>query len=104
MNEHRFRDLGLLLVMFPFMLLIIGGLGPGCSQSEDSYENSPRMYSSKEFDSGRSDGRREAKASWTDERADWLWLWMTDPQYQQGFKQGWKEGRAGLKLDRQTSE
>jgi len=62
------------------------------------------MYSSKEFDSGRSDGRREAKASWTDERADWLWLWMTDPQYQQGFKQGWREGRAGLKLDRRTSE
>lgn len=66
--------------------------------------DSARMYSSEEFDRGRKDGRREAKASWTEERADWLWLWMTDEMYQRGYRQGWNEGRAELKLKRQISE
>lgn len=85
-------------------LLCLAAAGTGCSESNGGYAAPRRMVSSKEFDRGRADGRRDARASWTDDNAAWLWLWMTDDTYQQGYRQGWNEGRAQLKLNRLTTE
>ena len=52
MNGHRFRTPSFLLAIHLFILPVIGGVGSGCSQSDSGFgKDSPRMYSSKEFDS-----------------------------------------------------
>lgn len=59
------------------------------------------FVSGPEFNRGRNDGRRDAKWSWTDESASWLWTWMADDQYRQGYKVGWTEGRAEVKFNKE---
>lgn len=54
--------------------------------------------SSGQFTKGRKDGLRDAKNSLFDESGGWMWLWMADEEYRQGYDQGWNEGRAEMKL------
>ena len=70
-----------------------------CRRQDGAGSRQTRMFpSSGQFDKGRKDGRRDAKRSWTDDSAAWLWLWMTDEQYGHGYDQGWAEGRADVRL------
>ena len=31
--------------------------------------------------------------------ASWMWLWMTEKEYQQGYDRGWRDGREAVKLE-----
>jgi len=75
----------------------------GCSENNNGPSDNQRMMvSSKNFDLGRTDGRRDAKSAWSDDGAYWLWLWAAEESYQVGYKQGWKEGRAEVSNQQQA--
>lgn len=77
----------------------------GACQSDDGPGGKTRMFvSSKEFNRGRDDGRRDAKLSWTDDSAAWTWMWMMEAQYKRGYEQGWREGRAEVKFESQQED
>ncbi|MCG8408209.1 MAG: hypothetical protein MI923_23665 [Phycisphaerales bacterium] len=80
-------------------------LGTACSQDTTKTRQSNRVvFSSKEFDRGRQDGRRDAKASWFEESGAWTWLWMIGEDYGKGYEQGWTEGRAEVRSKKQQEE
>ncbi len=75
----------------------------GCSENNSGPSDNQRMMvSSKNFDLGRTDGRRDAKSAWSDDGAYWLWLWAAEESYQVGYKQGWREGRAEVSNQQQA--
>ncbi|MBX3395017.1 MAG: hypothetical protein KF841_06580 [Phycisphaerae bacterium] len=85
-----------------FVIAIVCALvsGLACGERNNRNESSPSMFvSGPEFNRGRNDGRRDAKWSLTDKNASWLWTWMADQQYRQGYKVGWTEGRAEVKFN-----
>lgn len=76
-----------------------------CSQNQGNGKKPPRVvFSSKEFDRGREDGRRDAKASWFEESGAWTWMWMMSEDYGKGYEQGWIEGRAEVKSKSKDKE
>lgn len=90
-------------LMIVFTCLV--GIASGCGDKDGKGGTDSRMsVSSKEFNSGRSDGRRDAKASWTEDSAAWMWTWMTSEGYQQGYQQGWTEGRAEVKFRKEQDK
>ncbi len=54
-----------------------------------------RVYASNEqFEEGRAHGVRDAKWSLFEDSGSWMWLWMADQSYANGYRHGWREGRA----------
>lgn len=84
------------------VIAIIGGVS--CGSNNQSTSQKRMFVSSKEFDQGRTDGNRDAKISWTEDSAAWMWIWMKDNQYKQGYEQGWREGRTQIKFEAERSE
>lgn len=78
----------------------------GCGEKSQSAIGQPQrsVYSSQDFDSGRRDGRRDAKSSWSDHSGSWMWIWMMSQDYGVGYEQGWNEGRAEANLNTQLGE
>lgn len=75
--------------------------GYGCSENTNGPDPAKRMsFSTGRFNKGYKDGMRDAKWSWTDAHGGWLWLWMMEREYSQGYEQGWKDGRKAVKLKR----
>ncbi len=74
-------------------------LGPGCANPDNEANSQKRMgFSTGGFNQGYKDGKRDAKWSLTDIHAAWTWLWITEKEYQQGYEQGWKDGREFVRL------
>ena len=78
----------------------------GCGESSQPAIGQPQrsVYSSRDFDSGRRDGRRDAKSSMFDQSGSWMWIWMMSQDYAKGYDQGWTEGRAEANLNSQLGE
>lgn len=76
----------------------------GCSNLEGDGESRAIKYSGGEYNRGYRDGMREAKMSLIDANAGWMWLWMMDTEYAQGYDRGWQDGRATFDLERQKAE
>ncbi|MFQ5429441.1 MAG: hypothetical protein ACE5E1_03935 [Phycisphaerae bacterium] len=83
-----------------FSVLAAGLASAGACSDEQERLGEPRrtVFSSREFDRGRTDGRRDAKAAWFDDSGAWMWLWMMDEDYAKGYEQGWTEGRSQAKF------
>lgn len=56
------------------------------------------------YSRGYRDGMREAKQSLFDDHAAWLWLWMKEKEYADGYERGWTDGRRTIELARQQKE
>ncbi len=56
-------------------------------------------FSSGQYSQGYKNGMREAKQAWFDDHAGWMWLWMMDQEYRDGYERGWADGRRTLDLD-----
>lgn len=76
---------------------------PACSSDTQQTTDKRMFVSNEDFKQGRDDGRRDAKASWSDTSGAWTWDWMMSNQYRQGYKQGWREGRAEVKFESEKS-
>jgi hypothetical protein len=61
-------------------------------------------HSSGKLQQGYKDGVRDAKFSWTDTSASWLWMWMMEHDYELGYEQGWKAGRSEARLRRMQEQ
>ena len=82
-------------------------LTPACSDNHKSKPGADRkmvVSSTGKFSQGYQDGQRDAKWSLTDLSGADMWLWMTEKEYQDGYHQGWKDGRAVSKLETQAKE
>ena len=109
----RSRHLPLLAVLIPcrnagrrvlISICLTGGLFVGgCSELEGTGEARTIKYSGGEYNRGYRDGMREAKVSLMDQHAGWMWLWIMDEEYAQGYDRGWQDGRATLDLERQKA-
>lgn len=91
--------------------LVAAFLGPGCSDiNRDGDGQEPgtnkRMSTSKgQYTQGYQDGVRDAKWSLTEANiGSWSWIWMMEQEYQQGYEQGWADGRRQLKLEEKKSK
>lgn len=85
------------------MLLMAAAFGAfgmtGCSDAKGGGNPEKRMYlSDGQFSQGYKDGKSDAETSWTDVSSGWMWLWMTEEEYQKGYNQGWNDGRQVKKL------
>jgi len=77
----------------------------GCSQETQPSRDAPRMFfTSDKFQVGMNDGKRDAKASWSEVNHAGLWLWMMDEDYRRGYEEGWREGRAEVHLKQDQSQ
>ncbi len=78
----------------------------GCGDAAQPAIGQPQrtVFSSRDFDSGRRDGRRDAKSSLFDQSGSWMWIWMMSQDYSKGYEQGWTEGRASANLNSQLGE
>jgi hypothetical protein len=78
----------------------------GCGESSQPAIGQPQrsVYSSRDFDSGRRGGRRDAKSSLFDQSGSWMWIWMMSQDYAKGYDQGWTEGRAEANLNSRMGE
>jgi hypothetical protein len=80
-------------------LLVAGAIaGLACGNQNKRETNKAMFKSDEDFKRGRTDGKRDSKWSMTDASASWMWLWMANEQYGQGYHQGWTEGRAEVKF------
>jgi len=81
-------------------------LASGCGDKSKPMLGTPQrsVYSSRDFDSGRRDGRRDAKSSLFEASGSWMWIWMMSQDYSVGYDQGWTEGRAEANLKAQMGE
>lgn len=61
-------------------------------------------HSSGKLQQGYKDGVLDAKFSWTDTSASWLWMWMMEHDYELGYEQGWKAGRSEARLRRMQEQ
>ena len=85
------------------MLAALLLVGIGCNGGADGVSSSRRMTASTgEFNQGYKHGQRDAKWSLIDAHAGWMWLWMMEEEYRQGYEQGWKDGRAAVKLEKKA--
>ncbi len=77
----------------------------GCSGAEKQSENQTSMrMSSGRYNQGYKDGMRDAKVSLFDDHAGWMWLWMLEKEYQDGYKRGWSDGRGMARLEAQRKD
>lgn len=77
----------------------------GCSDAEKSSNKQPAMkYSSGRYNQGYKDGQRDAKMSLFDDHAGWMWLWMMENEYKDGYHRGWADGRSMVKLEKEQKE
>jgi hypothetical protein len=83
------------------MLLTI--LVSACSDSQKKSDSNRQMVvsSTGKFSQGYADGQRDAKWSLTDFSGADMWLWMAEKEYQDGYRQGWKNGRSATELESQ---
>ena len=72
--------------------------GTGCSELDAKGDKPSMSYSSGQYSRGYRDGMREAMQSWFDDHAGWMWLWIMDKQYGEGYERGWADGRRKVKL------
>lgn len=88
------------LALLPALCLLPACNGEGGSGGGKDATGKIRTMSisSGQFSKGRDDGRRDAKYSLFEVSGGWMWLWMADQEYRQGYEQGWNEGRAELRL------
>src|SRR5512140_406427 len=83
-------------------ILVIVLLVTACSDNKNGAGGTRTVStSSGNFGQGYKDGQRDAKFSLTDASGGWMWLWMTDKEYQDGYNQGWHDGRDAAKLEGQ---
>ena len=83
----------------------LAALAWGCSENQSKADPAKRMtFSSGEFNRGYKDGQRDAKWSLSDMSGGWMWLWMTEQEYQKGYEQGWRDGREAVKLDEKRKQ
>lgn len=73
----------------------------GCSDAQGDGEARTIKYSGGEYNRGYRDGMRDAQTSLMDDHAGFLWLWIMDKEYGQGYDRGWKDGRATVNLEKQ---
>ena len=80
-------------------------MAPGCGEKSQPSIGVPQraVYSSRDFDSGRKDGRRDAKDSLFDHSGAWMWVWMMSEDYAAGYQQGWTEGRNEVSTNSQVT-
>lgn len=87
------------------LLPAAGLLAPGCNDPSAHRMPEQRVFaSSEEFDKGRADGVRDAKWSLFDESGAWMWLWMADQNYANGYRHGWREGRAEVQFRKEQEQ
>lgn len=81
-------------------------LVPACSENnQGSAEGGKRMFvSTGKFNQGYKDGQRDAKSSLFDASGAWMWAWMMESEYQDGYEQGWRDGREAVKLEARKKE
>ncbi len=90
---------------FVGLLALAAATSGACSQNTGRSSRPPRtVFSSKEFNQGRQDGRRDAENSLFDDNAAWTWLWMMGEDYTKGYEQGWEEVRTMMRLKAEQEE
>ncbi|MBN2563082.1 MAG: hypothetical protein JXQ75_19325 [Phycisphaerae bacterium] len=88
-------------VMLAALLL----LGSGCSENHNGQGSANRMsVSAGQYSKGYKDGVRDAKWSLTDMHGGWMWLWMMEQEYRDGYEQGWRDGRSAVDLKKRQEE
>lgn len=88
-----------------FIIVPLAWLCSGCATDQNASDPPMRMFAvAGQFARGREDGKREAKASWTEHNAAWMWLWMMDEEYRRGHSVGWAEGRAEVRIEESRQE
>ncbi len=99
---------GLCDIACRLLRVILGGLllvsVPSCSELGKDEESRTMHFSSGEYSRGYRDGMREAKESLFDDHAGWMWLWMKEKEYADGYDRGWADGRRTLELSKQQKE
>ena len=86
-------------------ILLIACFATGCSDNKDEGEGKRTVSSSSgDFGRGYKDAQRDAKWSLTDTSGSWTWLWMMNKEYQDGYNQGWKDGRGAAKLENKQQQ
>ena len=80
----------------------------GCSDAHTSKNNNSRSakqpamkMSAGRYNQGYKEGMRDAKMSLFDDSAGWMWLWMMEKEYEDGYKRGWSDGRGMARLERE---
>lgn len=82
-----------------FIPLLAFCLAAGCSDMSGDSKTQQRMFqSSGKYSEGYGAGNRDAQWALTEVSGAWVWLWAADPEYQQGYEQGWSDGRELAKL------
>ncbi|HKQ50197.1 MAG TPA: hypothetical protein VJZ71_19130 [Phycisphaerae bacterium] len=87
--------------------LCVGAMAawPGCSDVENSSGDRTTMkMSAGRYNQGYKDGMRDAKASLFEDSGGWMWLWMVEKEYQDGYDRGWSDGRQMVRLQNQKNE
>lgn len=78
--------------------------GPACNDPQKKDQGRAMSFSSGEYSRGYRDGMRDAKQALFDDHAGWMWLWMTEKEYADGYDRGWEDGRRTLDLERKQQE
>ncbi|MCB9855571.1 MAG: hypothetical protein H6818_07760 [Phycisphaerales bacterium] len=102
MMQRRNNRTTIRCILFVLALAAPGMVG--CASNTQGTTDKRMFVSNEDFNNGRDDGRRDAKASWSDTSSAWLWNWMMSSQYKTGYEQGWREGRAEAKFESQKSD
>lgn len=91
-----------------FALMLTGMVctGSGCTEenSNKTKSNKSVFVSSGKFNQGYQDGKRDAQWALLDANGSWMWLWMTESEYQKGYDQGWRDGRQMAKLQQKQQQ
>lgn len=82
----------------------LGVVGSACSDWDMNGEDRSMTVSTGEFTRGYRDGMREAKDSFFDDHAGWMWLWMKEKEYADGYERGWADGRRTVELSKQQKD
>ena len=82
-------------------ILLSALLVPACSENNQgsSSQGKRMLVSTGKYNQGYKDGQRDAKSSLFDASSAWMWAWMTEQEYQDGYERGWHDGREAVKLE-----
>jgi hypothetical protein len=87
------------------LCILPAALGTACSDNNSNEDPPKRVtFSTGAFNRGYKDGERDARWSLSDIGASWMWLWMAEKEYQQGYDRGWHDGRQAVKLEGKRKE
>lgn len=78
--------------------------GFACNDPQKKDQGRAMSFSSGEYSRGYRDGMRDAKEAIFDDHAGWMWFWMTEKEYADGYDRGWQDGRRTLDLERKQRE